>query len=88
MADDLKPETSCDEIESVEENSNEIYTGHDSSPRKDKKEKRLLLKQDLSIVLLLSGCYWFAYLVSISTTVTQRSHLSLYRIAHLSEMLA
>lgn len=30
---------------------------------KGKKEKRLVLKQDLSIVLLLSGCYWFAYLV-------------------------
>ncbi|KAL6246868.1 hypothetical protein RBB50_006175 [Rhinocladiella similis] len=29
---------------------------------KSKKEKRLLLKQDLSIVLLLFGCYWFAYL--------------------------
>jgi hypothetical protein len=31
--------------------------------RKSKKEKRLVLKQDLSIVLLLAGCYWFAYLV-------------------------
>lgn len=30
---------------------------------KSKLEKRLVLKQDLSIVLLLSGCYWFAYLV-------------------------
>lgn len=33
---------------------------------KSKKEKRLLLKQDLSIVLLLFGCYWFAYLVCSS----------------------
>jgi hypothetical protein len=31
---------------------------------KNKQERRLVLKQDLSIVLLLSGCYWFAYLVS------------------------
>ena len=30
---------------------------------KSKKEKRLILKQDLSIVVLLAGCYWFAYLV-------------------------
>ena len=31
---------------------------------KGKQERQLVLKQDLSIVLLLSGCYWFAYLVS------------------------
>lgn len=37
--------------------------GTGNVPRKSKKEKRLVLKQDLTIVLLLSGCYWFAYLV-------------------------
>ncbi|KAJ9610477.1 hypothetical protein H2200_005254 [Cladophialophora chaetospira] len=36
--------------------------GADVPHHKSKKEKRLVLKQDLSIVLLLSGCYWFAYL--------------------------
>lgn len=35
----------------------------DATQHKSKKEKSLLLKQDLSIVLLLFGCYWFAYLV-------------------------
>lgn len=30
---------------------------------KSKLEKRLLFKQDISIVGLLAGCYWFAYLV-------------------------
>lgn len=29
-----------------------------------KLQKKLLLKQDLALVVLLSGCYWFAYLVS------------------------
>ena len=28
-----------------------------------KVEKRVVLKQDLTIVLLLAGCYFFAYLV-------------------------
>jgi hypothetical protein len=37
--------------------------GTDVPHHKSKKEKRLVLKQDLSIVVLLSGCYWFAYLV-------------------------
>ena len=32
---------------------------HEKSPR----EKRLLLKQDLAIVPLLAGCFFFAYLV-------------------------
>lgn len=40
------------------------YIGPDGPHRKDGQEKRLVLKQDFSIVLLLSGCYWFAYLVS------------------------
>lgn len=31
---------------------------------KSKAEKRVVLKQDLSIVLLLAGCFFFAYLVS------------------------
>lgn len=32
---------------------------HEKSPR----EKRLVLKQDLAIVPLLAGCFFFAYLV-------------------------
>ncbi|KIW93256.1 uncharacterized protein Z519_05861 [Cladophialophora bantiana CBS 173.52] len=36
--------------------------GADVVHHKTKKEKRLVLKQDLSIVVLLAGCYWFAYL--------------------------
>ena len=39
------------------------YTVAGDAHHKDKKERLLVLKQDLSIVLLLSGCYWFAYLV-------------------------
>jgi hypothetical protein len=31
-----------------------------------KVEKKVVLKQDLSIVLLLAGCYFFAYLVCAS----------------------
>ena len=37
--------------------------GADVPYHKSRLEKRLVLKQDLSMVVLLSGCYWFAYLV-------------------------
>ncbi len=37
--------------------------GADMPHHKSKLEKRLIFKQDISIVVLLSGCYWFAYLV-------------------------
>jgi hypothetical protein len=35
-----------------------------NSHHKSKHERRLVLKQDLVIVSLLSGCFFFAYLVS------------------------
>lgn len=40
----------------------------DSLPteRLEKVERRVVLKQDLTIVLLLAGCYFFAYLVRSS----------------------
>lgn len=47
------------ESEALHTETNAAYEAH----HKSKKEKRLVLKQDLSIVFLLSGCYWFAYLV-------------------------
>lgn len=40
---------------------------HALSPTQySKLEKRVVLKQDLTIVLLLCGCYFFAYLVMLS----------------------
>jgi len=43
--------------------------GADVAHHKSKKEKHLVLKQDLSIIVLLSGCYWFAYLVCSACNV-------------------
>ena len=51
-----------------------VYVQAGESHHKDKKERKLVLKQDLSIVLLLSGCYWFAYLVSASFIFLARGH--------------
>lgn len=55
----------------------EQVDGSDVVHIKSKKEKRLVLKQDLSIVLLLAGCYWFAYLVSSATSVETVKLLSI-----------
>lgn len=57
------------ESEALHTETTAAYEAH----HKSKKEKRLVLKQDLSIVLLLSGCYWFAYLVC-STGVTRSAN--------------
>ena len=40
------------------------------SNRRSKEENRLRLKHDLSIVILLSGCFFFAYLVCLVSTFT------------------
>lgn len=51
-----------EQIEKVDREGH-LYVEAGESHHKDRKERRLVLKQDFSIVLLLSGCYWFAYLV-------------------------
>lgn len=53
-----------------------------------KREKRLLLKQDLTLLPLLSGAYLFAYMVSPRSFTFQRVMLlTADRIAHKLEML-
>lgn len=56
---------SAEYIEKVIRTADDAYIEPGESHHKDKKERRLVLKQDVLIVVLLSGCYWFAYLVSV-----------------------
>ena len=51
---DLEMHVDADRIEVPSEHSH----------HKSKQERRLVIKQDLVIVALLSGCFFFAYLVS------------------------
>ncbi len=49
-------------------NEADAHNVEDASPSQQqahlsKLEKRVVLKQDLTVVLLLAGCYFFAYLV-------------------------
>ena len=53
------------EVETV---STEV-DGADVAYYKSRREKRLVLKQDLSIAVLFSECYWFAYLVCSACNV-------------------
>ncbi|KAF2158851.1 hypothetical protein M409DRAFT_71412 [Zasmidium cellare ATCC 36951] len=54
-----------DKVESLSrEDSKVVHNAVDPSPlqQRSKQEQRLLLKQDLAITLVLSGCYFWAYL--------------------------
>lgn len=56
----LKSENTV-KVEFSDEHSNQHGTS--TAPNKSKQEKRLLLKQDLLLMPLLSGCIFFEYLV-------------------------
>ena len=62
----IEPAASHKDRLDMGEAGDHVYVSAGESHHKGNKERKLVLKQDLSIVLLLSGCYWFAYLVNAS----------------------
>lgn len=65
----------------VEEKAGALDVERDFSqpPSKTSAEKRVILKQDLAIVLSLAGCYFFAYLVCSGSPLSWSSPLTFYQ---------
>jgi hypothetical protein len=63
MSDIMKTEASSTIHAEVGDSYISAGLAHDDRPEKSKAEKRLVLKQDLLITTLMSGAFFFAYLV-------------------------